>query len=159
MRAVAMAANYFSLRGRLSKSAYLRLTLRLTYIAAALMVAGIWLSIQGLQLVGFAALAGLAAVFAANVSLLVRRLHDRNLPGWIILIVLALSSIAQALEGGARNFRTGWIIFIVAAALFNIWWNIETLFRRGKPKPNRYGPDPLASAIAAPQGKNPSNTI
>jgi uncharacterized membrane protein YhaH (DUF805 family) len=77
----------------------------------------------------------------------VKRLHDRGLSGWLILLViapffalgLAPGLAAQAAIGeGAVNFLG--LLFLASL----IWGFLQFGILQGETGPNRYGPDPLA---------------
>ena len=59
---------------------------------------------------------------ALSVGVAVRRYHDRNLPGWLVVLVWLLNP--------ALLFLPGLVQFVVLGCL------------DGTPGPNRYGPDP-----------------
>lgn len=73
----------------------------------------------GAGLVGIYAL----AAFIPNLALNVRRLHDRNMSGWFLLLLIVLSAVP----------------FI--GILVSIGWLVLMLLP-GTPGPNKYGPDP-----------------
>ena len=81
-------------------------------------------------------------------AIAVKRLHDRNQPAKYVWLLLAAYSVALLgdlfgyFDDPDRLGYAGWIaigfVGIVGLAFF-----IELGFRRGKPGPNQYGPDPL----------------
>ena len=73
----------------------------------------------------------LLAALVPMAAVLVRRLHDRGVSGWFVLLFLALSYIPV-------------IAVVVTAAM------LIMLALPGTPAPNRYGPDPRAEAAAGP---------
>lgn len=77
-------------------------------------------------LIGIAVIGGLfaLAMFLPQISLQVRRFHDRNISGWWYLGLLVLNIIP-------------YVGFISAIALFVI------TVLRGTDGPNKFGPDPL----------------
>ena len=69
------------------------------------------------------------AAFIPNLALNVRRLHDRNMSGWFLLLLIVLSAVP----------------FI--GILVSIGWLVLMLLP-GTPGPNKYGPDPKDPASA-----------
>jgi uncharacterized membrane protein YhaH (DUF805 family) len=89
-------------------------------------------------------IAGMWFVTAATV----KRLHDRNRSGWWMIpffIVPPLFNRFDDLLGDS------WIVFFLGLVVFvlSIWSFVETFCLRGTRGPNRFGPDPLASADAS----------
>ena len=72
------------------------------------------------------------AVFLLLLPVTVRRLHDRNMSGWFLLLFLLLSFVPVPF--------VGWIIFIVLLAI---------LCLEGTVGPNEFGADPKANEHAA----------
>lgn len=77
---------------------------------------------------GFVGIYALAA-FIPNLALNVRRLHDRNMSGWFLLLLIVLSAIP--------------VIGLIAS----IGWLVLMLLP-GTPGPNKYGDDPKDPASA-----------
>jgi tetratricopeptide (TPR) repeat protein/uncharacterized membrane protein YhaH (DUF805 family) len=87
----------------------------------------------------------------------VKRLNDRGHPAWVAAIWLAsifaswLSAYVlltdPAIRGGLQK------ALLVITPIVNLWFFIDLWILRGERGPNRYGPDPLATAdaYAAPQ--------
>ncbi|HEX5319476.1 MAG TPA: DUF805 domain-containing protein [Stellaceae bacterium] len=78
-----------------------------------------------------------------NIAVLVKRIHDRNKTGWLVLalyIPLALSYIATFTVGqqAALTLIFGVVILVVA-----IWFFVEFGCLRGTIGANRYGADPV----------------
>jgi uncharacterized membrane protein YhaH (DUF805 family) len=138
-----------SIRGRVG-----RLRFWLTYIAAIL---GITFSLvflewardftdNGARLASaiFALVTGFLAFWMA-VSVIVRRLHDRDWSGrWVIPLML-IGLVSNLLDQpGIENF---WVRGSVMAATIigSLFALIELGVRRGTAGGNRFGPDPLAS--------------
>lgn len=65
-----------------------------------------------------------------GLSILVRRFHDRDKPGW-------------------------WVLIGAVPVLGLVWLMVELGFLRGTAGPNRFGPDPLAWSAG---GRTPSKT-
>jgi uncharacterized membrane protein YhaH (DUF805 family) len=144
---------FFSFRGRLNRQPYWLRTLALigimllgVMVAFALLGVG-FAELQG----GFPSLAGLGIVaivmgvlyvilVVASLSLAVRRLHDRNKPGWWVLVFFVLPSVLQGMGGQTGDAAT---VLQLAASAISIWALVELGFLRGTAGPNRFGPDPL----------------
>jgi uncharacterized membrane protein YhaH (DUF805 family) len=99
---------------------------------------------------GLWALAPSLAIFLAFWSLValgVKRLQDRGLSGWLILVVvlplfgaLTAPSLAQTFELG-ESFVTLAFLLLLASA---IWSVLQFGIFKGETGPNGHGPDPLA---------------
>lgn len=70
------------------------------------------------------------AIFIPNLAVTVRRLHDRNMSGWFLLLFIVLSAIP------------------LVGILVSIGW-LVLMFLPGTPGPNKYGPDPKDPAGVA----------
>jgi uncharacterized membrane protein YhaH (DUF805 family) len=72
----------------------------------------------------------------------IRRLHDRNKNGWLVVLFYVapsiLGGIANTSEQAAVSFVLGLASFVIS-----IWGLVELGFLRGTVGPNKYGPDPL----------------
>jgi uncharacterized membrane protein YhaH (DUF805 family) len=88
----------------------------------------------------------------------IKRLHDRNKNGWLIVLFYVAPSI---LGGVANTSEQAVVSFVLGLASFviSIWALVELGFLRGTVGPNPYGPDPLqrpavvaASSTPAPAG-------
>jgi len=91
----------------------------------------------------------LALAFATGLTATVRRLHDRNMTGWWILVFVLLPDL---LYGGAEYLADNAVsvnalatyVLRIAAIATGLWAFVELLCLRGTPGSNRFGPDPLA---------------
>jgi uncharacterized membrane protein YhaH (DUF805 family) len=87
----------------------------------------------------------LALLYPA-LAVMVKRLHDRNRPGWwaaFIFVPAILGSVVNAFNGGDESplsIALGGVVVIVS-----IWFLIELGFLCGTVGANRYGPDPLGT--------------
>jgi uncharacterized membrane protein YhaH (DUF805 family) len=72
----------------------------------------------------------------------IKRLHDRNKNGWLIVLFYVAPSI---LGGVANTSEQAVVSFVLGLASFviSIWGLVELGFLRGTVGPNAYGPDPL----------------
>ncbi|WP_443748247.1 DUF805 domain-containing protein [Asticcacaulis solisilvae] len=156
-------------RGRIGVAEYKKARWRhfaFCIIPIALFIAGgvgftsipVWAS-SALWAVGFVLLSYYRYRFF---QIMVRRLHDRNLSGKIILlspviILVALGAIgAVAVSAATGTGMPQWLVdgstwiwvFILPSIGFNVFLRYQ-LSQAGKPVPNRYGPPPGAAAAAA----------
>lgn len=80
-----------------------------------------------------------AGVFLPNISVSVRRLHDRNMRGWWLLVpILSLFSWAITRAEASTMVISSLLSVCMSVALLVIFC------LRGTVGPNRFGPDPLA---------------
>jgi uncharacterized membrane protein YhaH (DUF805 family) len=85
-------------------------------------------------------------------AVLVKRLHDRNSPGTLALVAVALMLISDFVNvlwpmETADGITTVGYIINIPLLLLVIAMVIELGLRRGTSGPNRFGPDPLESAL------------
>jgi uncharacterized membrane protein YhaH (DUF805 family) len=83
--------------------------------------------------------------FVSGLALGVKRLHDRDKSGWWILVFYVLPEV---LSGITQTSESSAVVGVGSLALIVlvIWAFIELGCLRGTPGPNRFGPDPLATA-------------
>lgn len=82
------------------------------------------------------------ALLLPNLGVTVRRLHDRNLRGWWLLIPIAsllLWSLGRAAPGGGTSPASSLLSLSMCICYLAI------LSMPGTAGPNRFGPDPLAA--------------
>jgi uncharacterized membrane protein YhaH (DUF805 family) len=88
-----------------------------------------------------------AAVIYPGAVLLVKRLHDRNLPGqlagWFIAphFVLMITNLLGR-SGDLAHMGVAETITVLVTGIVTIAFMVELGFRRGSASPNRYGPEP-----------------
>jgi uncharacterized membrane protein YhaH (DUF805 family) len=86
----------------------------------------------------------------------IKRLHDRNKNGWLIVLFYVapsiLGGIANTSEQAVASFVLG-----LASVVISIWGLVELGFLRGTVGPNKYGPDPLQMPAAAPASIAPAS--
>ena len=140
----------FSLRGRISRLAYWKLSLLLSAVNAALFIAGTFVAmVAGWLAAPFFVL--IPALVAGYISLHVRRLHDRNRSGWWLLLFFSPAALSSLLlETLYGLVSPAVLIALVGLYLFGIglwiWGVIEIGFRAGKRGENRFGPEGVAPA-------------
>jgi uncharacterized membrane protein YhaH (DUF805 family) len=143
---------YTSFEGRINRAAsWLGAIILFVVTLVALLVATfvIGISFDGsdsrLKLVTFALQ---LALLYPSAALMVKRLHDRNRPGYFAAFMLVPAVVKQVTDllgrtGDPFNMNAlDWvlnaIIFVVA-----VWFFVGLGCLRGTVGPNRYGPDPL----------------
>ena len=137
-------SSHFSLAGRTSRGQFLRLWLRLSLLTVAIVVAAIFLAIQGIPFTGYGAAAVIGLLILANTAMLVRRFHDRNRSGWWLALVLGAEAGGFFLPAFERTYPVAAGIGALALLVVNLWLLIELFFRRGTAGPNRFGKEPAA---------------
>lgn len=143
---------YFSTEGRISRSQYwLRFFLPFLLISFVLNL---------LQLLGsslFSMLSGIfgLAVLWPSIALLIKRIHDRDKPGWLTwalygpMIAAMIFAVSAFYAIGTGNISMAWTTGVIAILLWlavigvGFWFLIEFGCMRGTVGANRYGPDPV----------------
>jgi len=93
----------------------------------------------------------------AKFVIAVKRAHDRNIPLWIIAGLYAAAIAREVLiyfgwlqrHPWTQLFSTkGFVSFVITilVGVVGLALLVELGFRKGKPGPNRFGPDPLMRA-------------
>lgn len=85
--------------------------------------------------------------FLPALAVAVRRLHDGERSGWLLLLPFAVAfggplvvfTFAPLFGGIVAGV---WVLVFFAALLLPLWWFVQP----GTPGPNAYGPDPLETA-------------
>jgi len=82
-------------------------------------------------------------------AIALKRLHDRNLPLWLLVVFFTSNAVFDLLDvlgwagtAAAPNMLS--LVTMIPFAVFGLALLIELGFRRGTIGPNQYGPDPLA---------------
>jgi uncharacterized membrane protein YhaH (DUF805 family) len=73
----------------------------------------------------------------------IKRLHDRNKSGWLIVPFFIAPVLLNKMAGWLGDTWPGDFLMLVAIAL-GLWCFVEMLCLQGTMGPNRFGPDPLA---------------
>jgi uncharacterized membrane protein YhaH (DUF805 family) len=143
----------FSFRGRINRGKYwlallIYLAVWTIFIAASL----VWLG--GVDLDNLLKLAGaglmiwfvgvilFVVVTLSSFAVGVKRLHDRNMSGWWILLFWFGPSVLGGWQTANPNLGGSFVLSLAAAAIA-IWGFVVLACLRGTPGPNQYGPDPL----------------
>jgi uncharacterized membrane protein YhaH (DUF805 family) len=146
---------YTSFEGRINRKPYWLATIVLVVVGIVVVLA---LMMTVASTGGFTSRLILAVVQLAflypSTALMVKRLHDRNRPGYFAAFMLAplllnmitdlMGITGDPLNQNALDYLLGGITFLVG-----IWFFIELGCLRGTVGPNQYGPDPLAPAVGA----------
>jgi uncharacterized membrane protein YhaH (DUF805 family) len=140
----------FGWRGRLSRIGFARGMLLATIFAdAGFLLACVFTMLGGG--LGAVPLLLLPLAFVFQLALTVRRLHDRNKPGWWLVVFIGLPLLFQALAASlvAHQHLVGPILLgllvlalVLGATILTLWCWSELLFLPGRSGPNRYGDDP-----------------
>jgi len=157
---------YFSPKGRISRKQYwLRFMLPYIAIYVVLQVAA---DLAGQGTASNIAISLILALFSLvalwpSIAVLVKRIHDRDKSGWLVLallipgllfaiLLLALvGTAALAVAGGQAEAEIpalgalGVIVIILGVGVLgiDIWFFVEFGCLRGTIGPNRFGPDPI----------------
>jgi len=121
---------YAAVSGRASRSEFWWFTLFLfganivTGFADSILGTTIQIGDQASDEIGYLSLIWTLIIILPSSAIAVRRLHDRD--------------------------RSGWWYWIMVIPLVGAIWLLIWYCQRGTPGPNRYGPDPLASATNWP---------
>ena len=88
-----------------------------------------------------------------STALMVKRLHDRNRPGYfaafmLVPLILKGATDVMGLTGDPLDQNALDYVFLAIIVIVAIWFFVELGCLRGTVGPNRYGPDPLAGAPA-----------
>jgi uncharacterized membrane protein YhaH (DUF805 family) len=78
----------------------------------------------------------------------VKRLHDRNKNGWLIVVFYVVPSILAGIANTSEHAVASSLLGL-ASFVISIWGLVELGFLRGTVGPNAYGPDPLQGPAAA----------
>jgi uncharacterized membrane protein YhaH (DUF805 family) len=95
-------------------------------------------------------------MLVSGIAVGIKRLHDRNKPGWWLVIFYVVPGllfgigitmgIVGAVSGSSSGGGIGIILSLASLALW-IWAFVELGCLRGTVGPNQYGPDPLEGRV------------
>ena len=143
----------FSFSGRINRAKYwlASLLLILAFLVPLAVVYVITLLAAGTDAVAFLAIVAVLVIFigiiVAGLAVAVKRLHDRDKSAWWLLLFYLAPGFLGAI--GDMTGEVGPIFHVLGFAI-SIWALVELGFLRGTTGPNRFGPDPLATAEARP---------
>jgi uncharacterized membrane protein YhaH (DUF805 family) len=91
---------------------------------------------------------GYVGMLVSSVFVAIKRLHDRNKPGWWVavfyLIPMILSGASAYLSFNAGEQTPMAMLISLISLAISLWAFIELGCLRGTVGPNQYGPDPIA---------------
>lgn len=131
---------FYSFEGRINRAGYWLLTA--LALIAVLPAAYFYFSPPATELHTAVAVASLVAALYLQLVSAVKRLHDRNRSGFLVL-VFGLGATMLERIGDRMPHDVAAIIFYLASLAVSVWFIVEVGFRRGTSGPNAYGPDPL----------------
>ena len=137
----------FGFDGRVNRAKYW--LVNIANIVVLSVLAGVILGVAGFSVVAWLILGLLYLVaLVVAVAICVKRLHDRNRPGWWAAIFIGLPVVLGGLSALIGNELLG-MVFGLAQFAVAVWGLIELGILRGTVGPNQYGEDPLAGKAAA----------
>lgn len=94
---------------------------------------------------------GYIAMIVSGVFVAIKRLHDRDKPGWWVAVFYVVPMILSGV-GGYMSYQAiladetssaGTLLSLISLAI-SLWAFVELGCLRGTVGPNQYGPDPIA---------------
>jgi uncharacterized membrane protein YhaH (DUF805 family) len=84
-------------------------------------------------------------------AIALKRLHDRNLPLWLLIVFFTANAgydLLDVLQLGGTADQPSMLSYVIAVpfTIFLLALLVELGFRRGTVGPNQHGPDPLANS-------------
>jgi uncharacterized membrane protein YhaH (DUF805 family) len=143
---------YLSFAGRANRQAYWIRSLLLVVVGIIAMMLTLGMS-DIVPILGIVAIPVMLAVMVAVLANSARRLHDRNKSAWWLLLFIGLPTILSipgdlAKASGDQGAMMLGALCGLLGLPFSIWAFVELGCLRGTIGSNRYGDDPLTSAIA-----------
>jgi uncharacterized membrane protein YhaH (DUF805 family) len=129
----------FSFQGRINRAKYWIATI--TYISVTIALVGLGFFFRFDTFFFIVAAIVFIAVTASGIAVGLKRLHDRDMSGWWLLVFYPLPAV---LDGVGRAIGVP-LIFSLAGSAISIWALVVLGFLRGTSGANQYGPDPLGS--------------
>ena len=133
----------FSFEGRINRGKFWLAVLAYVIISIVLALLLI-IPILGWLLAGV----GYIGMIVSGIFVAIKRLHDRNKPGWwvaifyVIPMLLSGVSAYMTYEAGEQT-SVAMLISLIGLAI-SLWAFVELGCLRGTVGPNQYGPDPIA---------------
>jgi len=96
---------------------------------------------------------GLILFLYVQITIMAKRLHDRNKSAWWVLFYFAALSLPRLFpdagmpDAGRGMTASGTAADMVAIVVW-LWFFVELGFFKGTQGPNRFGPDPLGAKVA-----------
>lgn len=130
----------FSFSGRTNRAVWWLTGLAMLVFMAALAFAGFVLARQRLGIVALALMLFLIPILWASLAIGAKRLHDRDMSAWWLLVFYVLPGVLQGL---AEHYAAYWLGLTVTWVVIAVWCTVELGFLRGTAGSNQYGSDPL----------------
>jgi uncharacterized membrane protein YhaH (DUF805 family) len=133
----------FSFEGRINRGKFWLAVLAYVIISIVLALLLI-VPVLGWLLAGI----GYLGMIVSGIFVAIKRLHDRNKPGWwvaifyVIPMILSGASAYMTYEAGEQT-SIAMLISLIGLAI-SLWAFVELGCLRGTVGPNQYGPDPIA---------------
>ena len=133
----------FSFEGRINRGKFWLAVLAYVIISIVLALLLI-IPVLGWLLAGI----GYIGMIVSGIFVAIKRLHDRNKPGWwvaifyVIPMILSGASAYMTYEAGEQT-SVAMLISLIGLAI-SLWAFVELGCLRGTVGPNQYGPDPIA---------------
>ena len=133
----------FSFEGRINRGKFWLAVLAYVIISIVLALLLI-IPVLGWLLAGI----GYLGMIVSGIFVAIKRLHDRNKPGWwvaifyVIPMILSGASAYMTYEAGEQT-SMAMLISLIGLAI-SLWAFVELGCLRGTVGPNEYGPDPIA---------------
>jgi uncharacterized membrane protein YhaH (DUF805 family) len=78
-----------------------------------------------------------------NIAVLVKRIHDRNKSGWLMLLYYVPAILDYIISAAIGQQSPAAVFLSLIMLVVGIWFFIEFGCMRGTIGANRYGPDPV----------------
>jgi len=133
----------FSFEGRINRGKFWLAVLAYVVISIVLALLLI-IPVLGWLLAGI----GYLGMIVSGIFVAIKRLHDRNKPGWwvaifyVIPMILSGASAYMTYDAGEQT-SVAMLISLISLAI-SLWAFVELGCLRGTVGPNQYGPDPIA---------------
>ena len=127
----------FSFQGRINRAKYWIATITYISVTIALVGLGFFFSFHAIFFVVGAIV--FVALTVSGLAVGIKRLHDRDMSGWWLLVFYLLPPVLDGL-GRAMGIP---LIFSLAGSAVSIWALVVLGFLRGTSGANQFGPDPL----------------
>lgn len=133
----------FSFEGRINRGKFWLAVL--AYVIISIVLAFLLIiPVLGWLLAGI----GYLGMIVSGIFVAIKRLHDRNKPGWwvaifyVIPMILSGASAYMTYDAGEQT-SMAMLISLISLAI-SLWAFVELGCLRGTVGPNQYGPDPIA---------------
>jgi len=129
----------FSFRGRINRAKFW--IANLTYISMTIAIVGLGIFFRFETIFVIFAVAVIIAMIVSSIAVSLKRLHDRDMSGWWLLVFFLLPAV---LDGIGRALGIP-VVFSLASVAISLWALVVLGFLSGTPGANQYGPDPLGA--------------